>query len=105
MKKSLIAVALAALAAGMYTAGGTAQASAGRTFTVFEDTTNETNAFVDNAPESPSDDPESPSFRLSTGDELTGRTPILDHRGGQRIGRLSFHGVVVKGRSLSLIHI
>jgi hypothetical protein len=53
---------------------------------------------VDNAPKSPSKNPESSRFRLSAGDELVNRTPMLDRKGGARVGASYAHAIVVKGR-------
>jgi len=41
---------------------------------------------VDAPPKSPSPDPGSKRFRLSPGDQLVGVTPVLDKKGGKRIG-------------------
>jgi hypothetical protein len=57
-----------------------------RTFTLYEDATHETTQLVDAPPKSPSPDPGSKRFRLSPGDQLVGVTPVLDKKGGKRIG-------------------
>jgi hypothetical protein len=66
---------------------------------LFENVAHERSALVDNAPKSPSKNPESRRFRLSAGDELVNRTPVLDRKGGARIGTSYAHAVVVKGRT------
>jgi hypothetical protein len=80
-------------------ATGSAQTTGGRTVTLFENVAHERSALVDNAPKSPSNNPESRRFRLSAGDELVNRTPVLDRKGGARIGTSYAHAVVVKGRT------
>jgi hypothetical protein len=80
-------------------ATGSAQTTGGRTVTLFENVAHERSALVDNAPKSPSKNPESRRFRLSAGDELVNRTPVLDRKGGARIGTSYAHAVVVKGRT------
>jgi hypothetical protein len=92
----------AAAAVGVMTAVaaiGNAQTPGGRTVTLFENIARERSTLVDNAPKSPSKNPESRRFRLSAGDELVNRTPVLDRKGGARIGTSYAHAVVVNGRS------
>jgi hypothetical protein len=99
MKRFLVPIAAVALAlAGLAAAGGSAQNSQGRALALFEDVAHESNAFVDNPPRSQAKNPESRRFRLSLGDEVTARTPVLDRRGGKRVGASYAHAVVVKGR-------
>lgn len=99
MKWFLMPAAVAAVTvAGVVAATGSAQTDPGRTLTLFEDVARESNAFVDNAPHSPARTPGSRRFRLSVGDELVARTPVLDRKGGARIGTSYAHAVVVKGR-------
>ena len=79
------------------TAVSGAQTPAGRTLTLFQNTAAESNTLVDNAPKSPAKSPDNSHFRLSPGDALIARTPVLDHRGGRRIGTLYANVVVVAG--------
>ena len=99
LRSALIATTgtAAAVAVAVMPTGGSAQTSAGRTLALFENTAHESDAFVDNAPRSPAKDPGSRRFRLSAGDELTVRTPILDRRGGKRVGTLYAHATVATG--------
>ena len=100
MKGFLMSMVVAALAVAVgVAASGNAQTNSGRTLTLFEDVSREANTLVDNAPHSPAKSPGSRRFRLSMGDELAARTPLLDRRGGARIGTASVHAVVVKGRT------
>jgi hypothetical protein len=100
MNRFLIAVAVVAVtAAGIAVATGSAQAPSGRTLTLFEDVLRESSTLVDNAPRSPAKSPENRRFRLSAGDELVGRTPLLERSGGGRIGTSYVRGAVVRGRS------
>jgi hypothetical protein len=99
MKILTLAAAAAVAIAVAVAATGSAQTTGGRTVTLFENIARERSTLVDNAPKSPSKNPESRRFRLSAGDELVNRTPILDHKGGARIGTSYAHAVVVNGRS------
>jgi hypothetical protein len=78
-------------------AGGSAGAAGERTLTFFEDASHEKTTNVDNAPKSPTTNPGSKRFRLSAGDRLESRFPILNRQGGQRIGTGYADAVVVKG--------
>jgi hypothetical protein len=99
MKKILTLAALAAITvATVVAATGSAQTTGGRTITLFENIARERSTLVDNAPKSPSKNPESSRFRLSAGDELVNRTPMLDRKGGARVGASYAHAIVVKGR-------
>lgn len=100
MRKLLLLSAAAAVITIAVAAGtGGAQTTDGRTVVVFQDVAHESSELVDNAPKSPAMNPGSPRFRLSIGDEHVSRTPVLDRRGGSRIGTLYAHAVVVKGAS------
>jgi hypothetical protein len=99
MKKVLTLAALPAVAVAIVVATtGSAQTTGGRTLTLFQNTARESNAFVDNAPKSPAKNPGSRRFRLSAGDGLVARTPVLDRKGGRRVGTAYAHALVVKGR-------
>jgi hypothetical protein len=93
----LLVPAAAVTAALVLSAGGSAQAPGERTFTFFEDASRETGKVIDEAPKSPSKNPGSRRFRLSVGDRLVRMNPILDRRGGTRIGTLYTDVTVVKG--------
>lgn len=98
MRMMLGATALAAIgAATALAASGSAQTPGGRTLTFFEDAAHGSEALIDNAPKSPSANPGSRRFRLSAGDELVVRTPILDRKGGKRLGTLYAQASVVGG--------
>jgi hypothetical protein len=100
MKKVLAAAALAAVTVAVIAAAtGSAQPSGGRTLTLFENTARESDAFVDNAPKSQAKNPGSRRFRLSLGDEIVARTPVLVRKGGARVGTSYIHAVVVNGRT------
>src|SRR4051812_39805312 len=98
MKFGLIAAVAAtvAVSAAAATSGG-AQAADGRALTFLDDTNHATQAFVDNPPKSPVGNPASKRFRLSTGDMLYVRSPILDRKGGSRIGTAYSQFAVVSG--------
>jgi hypothetical protein len=95
----LVSLLVVAVSAGALAASGGAQPADVTTLTLFQDVTHESNSFVDNAPKSPSANPGSRRFRLSAGDELIAKTPILDRRGGKRIGTLYARAQVVSGTS------
>ena len=99
MRSTITVVACAALAgAGLVVADGNAQTTEGRTLTLFQDVAHEKNALVDNSPKSPARNPDNRRFRLSIGDELVARTPVLDRNGGKRAGTLFTKATVVDGR-------
>jgi hypothetical protein len=89
--------AIAAAALALVANSGDAQTPTGRTLTLFENTARESDTLVDNAPKSPVANPGDRRFRLSAGDELTVRTPVLDHRNGNHVGTLYAHVVVAAG--------
>jgi hypothetical protein len=99
MKILTLAAAAAVAVAIAVTATGSAQTTGGRTVTLFENVARERSALVDNAPKSLSKNTQSRRFQLSAGDELVNRTPVLDRKGGARIGTSYAHAVVVKGRT------
>jgi hypothetical protein len=100
MKKILtLSAAAAVTVAIVVAANGSAQTTGGRTLTLFENVAHERSTLVDNAPKSPSKNPESRRFRLSVGDELVNRTPMLDRKGGARVGTSYAHAVIVNGKT------
>ena len=92
-----LATVTAAAVAIVVAATGGAQTPAARTLTLFQNTAAESNTLIDNTPKSPAKSPDDSHFRLSPGDTLIARTPVLDHRGGKRIGTLYTTVAVVKG--------
>jgi hypothetical protein len=96
---SLLAAALlAAVAASVVlAAAGGAQTPDRPTLTFLDDTNHATQDFLDHAPKSPVRNPQSPRFRLSTGDTLYVHSPILDRAGGTRIGTAYSEFTVVSG--------
>jgi hypothetical protein len=95
------AVATAIAVCVVLAAAGGAQTPGGRTLTFLDDTNHGTQAFVDNAPKSPVRNPQSGRFRLSTGDTLYVRSPILDDASGKRIGTAYSQFTVLKGNSFA----
>lgn len=95
----LLVPAAAVTAALVLSAGGSAQAPGERTFTFFDDASHETGKLIDEAPRSPTTNPGSKRFRLSVGDRLVRRNPLLDRKGGTRIGTLYTDATVVKGNA------
>jgi hypothetical protein len=88
MRKPLLLLPAGAVIAIAVASTGGAQTPEGSTVTVFQDVPHESSKFVDHAPK-----------RLSMGDEHVSRTPVLDRRGGSRVGTLYAHAAVVKGDS------
>jgi len=115
-RRSLLATAVAAAigASILVAATGGAETPGGRTLTVLDDTNHGTQAFVDSAPKSPVRNPRSGRFRLSPGDTISVRSPILDGESGKRIGTAysqftvvngnSFANAVVRGHGAFLLH-
>src|SRR4051794_6097925 len=68
---------------------------------LLDDTSHATQDFLDHAPKSPVRTPQSPRFRLSTGDTLYVHSPILDRAGGTRIGTAYSQFTVVSGNSFA----
>ena len=98
MRSTIVFTTLAAVAVTGFLVAGSSAQSTGRTLTLFQDVAHEDNAFIDNAPKSPSKNPDSRGFRLSAGDNLIARTPILDGRGGKHVGTLYAQAAVVQGK-------
>jgi hypothetical protein len=96
---ALAVLATATTGAIVVAAGGATRTTTPRQVTIYEDAAHESTKLVDNAPKSPAKDPSSKRFRLSVGDQLLFRTPLLDHRGGKRIGTLYGEGTIVRGAS------
>jgi hypothetical protein len=95
---AVLALAAAAVIGAVVAArGGATGATGARQVTVYEDASHESSKLVDNAPKSPAKDPGSRRFRLSVGDQLLFRTPLLDRRGGKRIGTLYGEATIVRG--------
>jgi hypothetical protein len=101
MTRTFPLAAAAAVTIGIAVASTGSAQTGGRTLTVFENVGRERSALVDNAPRSPSRNPASRRFRLSAGDELVNRTPVLDRRGGAPLGTSYAHAVVVEGKSFT----
>ena len=57
--------------------------------------------FIDAAPRSPTRRVASDRFRLSPGDQLIARVPVLDRDGGARAGTVCVHETVLIGGRLS----
>jgi hypothetical protein len=93
---AVVATVVAAGALIVATSGG-AQAPGATALTVFEDVAHGSEQFVDNVPRSPSANPDSRRFRLSAGDAIAVRAPLLNGRRGTRIGTLYAHATVASG--------
>jgi hypothetical protein len=92
------------LAVGLFALGaqaGSAQAPTTTTLTFFEPEAGGTFKVVDNAPKSPSRNPESRKYRFSTGDELIFSQLLLNQKGGTRQGTIYGDFKVVKGKTFN----
>ena len=99
MRSTIVLITVAAVVVAAFVgADSSAESTEGRTLTLFQDVAHEANAFIDNAPKSPSKNADSRRFRLSAGDNLIARTPILDRRGGKHVGTLYAQATVVQGK-------
>jgi hypothetical protein len=78
---------------------GNAQAPGARTISLFEPANGGTFRIIDHAPRSPVKNPGSRKYRFSVGDELIFTNPLLDKRGGTRVGTLYGKATVVKGKT------
>jgi hypothetical protein len=99
-KRSAIVVAalgsMAAVAA-IAVPSGSAQAPGSTTFSFYEPDAGSIFKLIDNAPKSPTPNPQSPRFRFSIGDKLVFSAPLFDKKGGTRQGRLYADATIVKG--------
>jgi hypothetical protein len=90
-------VVAAAVIAAARSGESAAQQPAGRTVVLFESGQGGSSRFVDNPPRSPVSNPDSPRARFSIGDQGYWTSPILDRRGGKRIGRVYGAETVLRG--------
>jgi hypothetical protein len=105
-RRRAIAVFAAATAGLAITAPPSlAQAPGATTLTFFEPDAGSTFTIVDNAPKSPTRNPQSRRYRFSAGDTLTFSSPLFDRQGGTRQGTLYAHAVVVSGRTFASIRL
>jgi hypothetical protein len=93
----LLAAALGAML--LLPASGGAQVPGATTLTFYEPDAEGTFKLIDNAPKSPTPNPESKRFRFSAGDELVISNPLYDRKGGTRQGALYITAKVMKGRT------
>ena len=89
-----------ATAALLHITAGTAQEPSVRTVTLFQPVTGAHLRFIDSAPRSPTRRVASDRFRLSPGDQLIARVPVLDREGGTRTGTIYTHVTVLVGGRL-----
>jgi hypothetical protein len=100
---AVLATATAGLA--LVAPAGVAQAPGTTTLTFFEPDAGSTFRIVDNAPKSPTTNPQSRRYRFSAGDTLTLSSRLFDRQGGTRQGTLYAHAVVVSGRTFASIRL
>ena len=81
---------------------GSAQAPPGSTtLSLYEPASGGTFRIIDNRPRSPVRNPESRRYRFSAGDVLIFSNPVLDQKGGTRVGTLYVKATVVRGRTFA----
>lgn len=80
---------------------GTAQVPGATTLSLYEPANGGTFKILDNKPRSPVRNPESRRYRFSTGDELIFSSPLLDRKGGSRVGTLYVKATVVSGKTFA----
>src|ERR1700710_2045023 len=85
----------------LWAQAGSAQAPAATTLSFYESGTGSTFKIVDQAPRSPSKNPQSKQYRFSVGDEVLFSERVFDHKGGTRLGTLYAEGKVVKGTTFA----
>lgn len=103
--KRLTTLLLAAALAGMLLVpgSGSAQVPGSTTLTFYEPDAGSTFRFIDNAPKSPTPNPESRRYRFSVGDEVVFTSPLFDRKGGARQGTLYTTAKVVKGGNFAKV--
>jgi hypothetical protein len=84
---------------------GSAQAPAATTLSLYEPANAGTFKILDNAPRSPVKNPGSRKYRFSVGDQVLFSNPVLNQKGGTRLGTLYGEGTVVKGKTFSSVSV
>jgi hypothetical protein len=87
----------------LWAQAGSAQAPAATTLSLYEPATGGTFSIIDAAPRSPVKNPGSKKYRFSVGDQVIFSNPVLDHKGGTRLGTLYVEGTVIKGRTFASV--
>jgi hypothetical protein len=99
VKRTMLFLAVGLFA--LWAQAGSAQAPTTTTLTFFEPEAGGTFKIVDNAPKSPSKNPESRKYRFSMGDELIFTQRLLNQKGGTRQGTIYGDFRVVKGKTFN----
>ncbi len=97
-RSSAIGAAVAAALLLLAAAANAGSQTSAPTLSFLDATSQGSQHFLDNAPKSPTGNPRSQRFRLSTGDELYTLSPILD-KTGKRIGTSYSQFTVLSGNS------
>ncbi len=95
--KVVAAVGVAVLAVAV--PSGSAQTPGPTALSFYEPVAGSTFKIIDNAPKSPSKNPQSSKYRFSVGDELVLSAPLFDKKGGTRLGKLYAEATVVSGKT------
>ena len=82
---------------------GSAQAPGSTTISLYEPANGGAFRIIDNAPRSPVKNPESKKYRFSLGDELVFTNPVLDKKGGSKLGTLYVKATVVSGKTFATV--
>jgi Dirigent-like protein len=101
VKRTMLFVAVGVFA--LWAQAGSAQAPAPTTLSFYEPAKGGTFKIIDNAPRSPVKNPGSKKYRFSVGDQFIFTNPVLDHKGGTRVGTLFVEATVVKGKTFASV--
>jgi hypothetical protein len=101
--KRIVVLCIAVGAFALWAQAGSAQAPTTTTLTFYEPEAGGTFKIVDNAPKSPTKNPESRKYRFSVGDELIFSQNLLNQKGGTRQGTIYGDFRVVKGKTFNSI--
>lgn len=102
MKTGVKVLAVAGTAAlAIAVPSGSAQTPGATTLTFYEPDAGSTFKIIDNAPKSPTKNPESRKYRFSVGDKLVFSSPLFDKQGGTRLGTIYVDATIVKGTTFA----
>ena len=103
----LVIVGLVASVLAVVVPSGNAQAPGPKTITLFEPEEDAGGSFriIDNAPKSPSKNPESRKYRFSVGDQAIFSNPVYDRQGGTSQGNVYVKATVVKGKTFANVRL
>jgi hypothetical protein len=96
------AIAASGATAAAMAAGGDAKTSGGRVMKLYENDKAQASHYVDLPPQSPIANLRSPKFKVSVGDEVIFRTPLVTARGGKTgAGTLDGEATILSGTTFA----